>query len=224
MYTSRELCKSVGIFNTRYQKYKYFKKYITIHNKQKIHNSNKICYRRYVVFFSKNLHTFLDGFMYVCAPIKSVLACKNYFKCVWWNFLPLFQWQIHKLSYYILVYGQFFHWRKYFINLYDLNWGEMLLHFTCSMYFHFYGLATLNWPRFFPCPISETNGLVTHSKISQFSVDTSAYFFVSQIYRKQNRTRKESRSLHCGQAVNRSKYGLYFGFYLRILLISQRTT
>ena len=48
-----------------------------------------------------------------------------------------------------------------------------------------YGLATLNWPRFFPCPISETNGLVTHSKISQFSVDTSTYFYASQIYRKQ---------------------------------------
>ena len=77
----------------------------------------------------------------VCVPMKSVLACKNYFKCVWWNFLPLFQWQIHKLSYYILVYGQFFHWRKYFINLYDLNWGEMLWHFTCSMYFHFLRLG-----------------------------------------------------------------------------------
>ena len=37
-------------------------------------------------------------------------------------------------------------------------------------------LATLNWPRFFPRPISETNGLVTHSKTGQFSVDTFCLF------------------------------------------------
>ena len=41
-------------------------------------------------------------------------------------------------------------------------------------------------------------------KIGQFSVDTSAYFYVSQIYRKQNRTRKQSRSVQCGQAVRSS--------------------
>ena len=64
-----------------------------------------------------------------------------------------------------------------------------------------YGLATLNWPKFFPYPISETNGLVTHSKISQFSVDTTEYFYVSQIYRKHNRTQKESRSLQCVKVI-----------------------
>ena len=41
-----------------------------------------------------------------------------------------------------------------------------------------------------------------HSKISlSFDVDTSAHYYVSQIYRKQNRTRKESRSVQCGQGV-----------------------
>ena len=54
------------------------------------------------------------------------------------------------------------------------------------------GLATLNWPRFFPCLISETNGLVTYSKISQLSVTSSVYFYVNQIYWKQNRTGKQS--------------------------------
>ena len=58
-----------------------------------------------------------------------------------------------------------------------------------------YSLAILNWPRFFPCPISETKGLVTHWEIGQFSVDTSAYFYVNQIYRKQNWTRTPWRKL-----------------------------
>ena len=40
--------------------------------------------------------------------------------------------------------------------------------------------------------------LVTHSKICQFSVDTSAFFCISQIYRKENRTRKESWTVQCG--------------------------
>ena len=32
---------------------------------KKIHNAKKNCYKRYVVFFSKNLRTFLDGFIYI---------------------------------------------------------------------------------------------------------------------------------------------------------------
>ena len=35
-------------------------------------------------------------------------------------------------------------------------------------------------------------------------MDTSAYFYVSQIYQKQNQTRKESRSVQCGQAVKQT--------------------
>ena len=64
-----------------------------------------------------------------------------------------------------------------------------------------YGLATLNWLRFIPCPISLTNSLVIHSKFGQFSVDTSEYFNVSQFYPKENRTRKESRSVQCDQSI-----------------------
>ena len=40
----------------------------------------------------------------------------------------------------------------------------------------------------------ENRWLVTHLKINQFSSDTSAYYYVSQIYQKQNQTRKQSRS------------------------------
>ena len=42
-------------------------------------------------------------------------------------------------------------------------------------------------------------------------MDTSAYFYVSQIYRKQNRTRKESRSVQCGQAVSVKLVGFVSG-------------
>ena len=38
--------------------------------------------------------------------------------------------------------------------------------------------------------------------ISNFSVDTTAYLYVSQIYRKQNRTQKECLSVECRQVID----------------------
>ena len=50
--------------------------------------------------------------------------------------------------------------------------------------------------------IGNKNGLLTHSnrKVnrSRISVDTSAYYYTSQTYRKENRNRKENRSVQCG--------------------------
>ena len=60
------------------------------------------------------------------------------------------------------------------------------------------------------CPISDTKWLGNPFKLailsqSPISVDTSAYYHTSQIYQKENWTRKQNRSVQCGQAVTEQK-------------------
>ena len=96
----------------------------------------------------------------------------------------------------------YFHWTFYFSALNTLIFGS----WKETNFLLFYGLATLNWPRFFLSPILFPVNLAyieicrsVHTELTNFWMGYQAICF-------RYRTQKESRSAQCGQAVTATPF------------------